>query len=138
MFIVLKPKSGSRARLRLRISRGSLAYDEPSGLRISANMQIAREPPTRNGTTCAVEAMGNATMSLSWIRWYPSIDDPSNPIPSSNAPSSSAGAMANDFMNPRMSVNQSRIEVTPCSLQNFTTSAGDLRSRPFRHSISAT
>ena len=36
------------------------------------------------------------------------IDDPSNPMPSSNAPSSSAGAIATDFRNPSTSVNHSR------------------------------
>ena len=42
-------------------------------------------------------ASGCASMSASWTRENPSIDDPSNCIPSSKAVSNSAGVMANDF-----------------------------------------
>ena len=47
-------------------------------------------------------------MSASDTRAKPSIDDPSNPMPSSKAPSSSAGAIATDFRYPSTSVNHSR------------------------------
>ena len=49
-------------------------------------------------------------MSASYTRAKPSIADPSNPMPSANAPSSSAGATATDFRNPSTSVNHSRMK----------------------------
>ena len=56
-----------------------------------------------------------ATMSDSWILENPSIEEPSNPIPSVNAPSSSCGVMAKDFRNPRTSVNHNRMNRMPRS-----------------------
>jgi hypothetical protein len=47
-------------------------------------------------------------MSLSCTRVKPSIAEPSKPMPSAKAPSSSAGAMATDFSVPSTSVNHSR------------------------------
>jgi hypothetical protein len=46
-------------------------------------------------------------MSDSWIRLKPSTLDPSNPIPSLKAPSSSCDVMVNAFRNPSTSVNHS-------------------------------
>ena len=54
-------------------------------------------------------------MSDSWIRLNPSIDEPSNPMPSANAPSSSCDVIVNDFRNPRTSVNHSRMNRIPRS-----------------------
>ena len=54
-------------------------------------------------------------MSDSWIRLNPSIDEPSNPFPSANAPSSSCDVIVNDFRNPRTSVNHSRMKRIPRS-----------------------
>ena len=54
-------------------------------------------------------------MSDSWIRLNPSIDEPSNPIPSANAPSSSCDVIVNDFRNPRTSVNHRRTKRIPRS-----------------------
>ena len=39
-------------------------------------------------------------MSDSWIRLKPSIEEPSKPMPSANAPSSSCEVMVNDFRKP--------------------------------------
>ncbi len=50
-----------------------------------------------HGMIWKVDASGKATMSDSWIRLNPSIEEPSNPIPSVNAPSSSCVVMAKDF-----------------------------------------
>ncbi len=68
-----------------------------------------------HGRISNVVASGRASTSLSWMRLKPSIAEPSNCMPSSKAPSSSAGEMANDFSWPRTSVNQSRTKRTPRS-----------------------
>ena len=52
-------------------------------------------------------------MSDSSIALKPVIDEPSNPIPSSSAPSSSDGVIAKLFRCPSMSVNQKRTYSTP-------------------------
>ena len=49
------------------------------------------------GSTWKVDGSGLATVSDSETRAKPSIEDPSKPMPSSKAPSSSAGAMATDL-----------------------------------------
>ena len=49
-------------------------------------------------------------MSDSSIALKPVIDEPSKPIPPSNASSSSSELIENDFSWPRMSVNQSRMK----------------------------
>ena len=54
-------------------------------------------------------------MSASWIRAYPSIDEPSNVIPSSNAVSNSCGLIDTDLRNPWTSVNHSRMKRIPRS-----------------------
>src|SRR5579884_898369 len=56
-----------------------------------------------------------ATMSDSSIALKPVIDEPSKPIPSSSASSTSAGVMAKLFRWPSMSVNQRRRYSTPSS-----------------------
>lgn len=50
-----------------------------------------------HGSTWKVDGSGLATVSASETRENPSMDEPSKPIPSANAPSSSAGAIATDF-----------------------------------------
>ncbi len=62
-----------------------------------------------------VEGSGRAIMSDSWMRLKPSIEEPSNPIPSVSAPSSSEGVMAKDFRKPRTSVNHRRMKRIPRS-----------------------
>ena len=59
--------------------------------------------------------VGDAIMSDSWMRLKPSIDEPSKPIPSRNAPSSSCDVIVNDFRNPSTSVNQRRTNRMPRS-----------------------
>ena len=68
-----------------------------------------------HGRTSNVSGSGMARTSASWMRENPSIEDPSNVIPSSRAFSSSAGLMAKLLRLPRMSVNQRRISRTPRS-----------------------
>ena len=55
-----------------------------------------------------VEGSGTAIMSDSWIRLNPSIEEPSNPIPSRSAPSSSCEVIVNAFRKPSTSVNHNR------------------------------
>ena len=61
-----------------------------------------------HGMIWNVLGSGTATMSDSWMRLNPSIEEPSKPIPSRNAPSSSCDVIVNDFRNPSTSVNHSR------------------------------
>ncbi len=68
-----------------------------------------------NGNNSNVFGSGTARTSASWIRENPSIDDPSNVIPSARAFSSSAGEMAKLLRLPRMSVNHIRTRRTPRS-----------------------
>ena len=68
-----------------------------------------------HGMIWKVEGSGNATMSDSWIRLNPSMELPSNPIPSVKAPSSSCGVMAKDLRVPRTSVNHKRMNLMPRS-----------------------
>ena len=67
---------------------------------------------------------GMAIMSDSSIRLKPVIDEPSNPIPSANASSSSSLPTANDFSWPRMSVNQKRTNSTFSCSTRASTSPG--------------
>ena len=53
-----------------------------------------------HGMIWNVEGSGTATMSDSWIRLNPSIEEPSKPMPSANAPSSSCDVIVNDFRKP--------------------------------------
>src|SRR3954469_15427845 len=62
----------------------------------------------RQGSTAKVAGSGMAIMSDSSIALKPVIDEPSKPIPPSNASSSSWALIEKLFSWPRMSVNQSR------------------------------
>ena len=68
-----------------------------------------------HGMTWKVEGSGNATMSDSWMRRIASIEEPSKPMPSAKAPSSSCEVIVNDFRNPSTSVNQRRTNRIPRS-----------------------
>ena len=105
----MKPIARARSRLRRRINRGSPGNGVPSGAAMSQNMRDSRTPPFTAGRIWNVAGSGIATMSDSCTRAKPSIALPSNPMPCSKAVWSSAGVMANDFRNPRTSVNQRRM-----------------------------
>ena len=82
---------------------------------MSQNTRASVERWSLHGRTSNVFGSGKARTSLSWMRLKPSIDDPSNVIPSSSAFSSSAGLMAKLFRLPRTSVNHRRMRRTPRS-----------------------
>ena len=67
------------------------------------------------GSSSKVLGSGTASTSLSCTRLNPSIEEPSNDMPSSSAFSSSAGLMAKLLSCPRTSVNHSRTKRTPRS-----------------------
>ena len=67
------------------------------------------------GSRRNVDGSGRASMSDSSNRANPSTADPSKPMPSRNAFSSSSTGMAKDFRNPRTSVNHRRTNRTPSS-----------------------
>ena len=97
-----------------RTKRGSPSNGEPSGFSTSQNIR-ATSASVFHGISWNVDGSGTATMSDSWIRLNPSIDEPSNPIPSANAPSSSCDVIVKAFRNPRTSVNHSRMNRIPRS-----------------------
>src|SRR3989338_1893062 len=66
-------------------------------------------------------------MSDSSMRAKPSMAEPSKPMPSSSAFSSSSIVIAKLFRKPRMSVNQSRMNRTSCSLASRSTYSLSLR-----------
>src|SRR6476619_6119377 len=83
-------------------------------------------------------------MSDSSIRLKPVIDEPSNPMPSASAPSSSSRPTAKLFSWPLMSVNQKRMNSTPSSSTRRRMSSGSVRglvtvaicgASPFRVSL---
>jgi hypothetical protein len=81
--------------------------------------------PSFHGINWKVSGSGIATMSDSSIALNPVIDDPSNPIPSSSASSTSLGVTAKLFRWPSMSVNQRRTNSTPSSLMRRSTRLRD-------------
>ena len=93
----MNPFSAARDSVRLRTNLGS-AYDaEPSGIAMSQNIRAVDGPSPRQGRIWNVPGSGFSSMSASVTRARPSIAEPSKPMPSLNAPSSSAGATATDF-----------------------------------------
>ena len=82
---------------------------------MSQNMRAEVPSPSAQGRSSKLLGSGLASTSDSCTRLKPSIDEPSNRMPSSNAPSSSTGEMANDLSWPKTSVNHSRIMRTPRS-----------------------
>src|SRR5918992_828293 len=87
------------------------------------------------GMSWNVDGSGIATMSDSSIALNPEIEEPSKPMPSSRAPSSSYGVIAKLFRWPSMSVNQRRMNWTFSFSTRSSTlrrTAGSLVARPFR------
>lgn len=66
-----------------------------------------------------VAGSGFATMSGSCMRVKPWMDEPSKPMPSEKAPSSSLGLMAKLFGTPRISVNQILTTLTLFIKRNY-------------------
>ena len=83
----------------------------PSGVRTSQNMRATPLSPSRQGSIWKVEGSGARSMSDSKTRVSPSMADPSKPMPSSKALSTSAGAMATDLSCPETSVNHRRMKL---------------------------
>ena len=75
---------------------------------MSQNMRATPWDSPRQGSTWNVAGSGMASMSASETRAKPSIAEPSKPMPSEKALSSSAGATATDLRKPSTSVNHSR------------------------------
>ena len=82
---------------------------------MSQKMRASGVLVSPQGSSSNVFGSGIASTSASWIREKPSIDEPSNVMPSSSAFSSSAGEIAKLLRFPRMSVNHSRTRRTPRS-----------------------
>ena len=84
---------------------------------MSQNMRATLCSRGRHGTSWKVAGSGRATMSDSSMRANPSMLDPSNPIPSSSAFSSSPTVIWKLLSVPTMSVNQRRTNFTSFSRQ---------------------
>ncbi len=91
------------------------------------------------GMSWNVTGSGIATMSISSIRLKPVTDEPSKPMPSSSASSSSAGVIEKLFRCPSRSVNHRWMNRTFSSSTRFSTSlraAGSLVALPVSRSFS--
>ena len=108
------------------IQRGSPSYGSPPGTWTSQNMRAVAFSSGRHGRTANVEGSGMAIMSDSSMGLKPVIEEPSKPIPPSNASSSSDELIEKLLSWPRTSVNQRRMKRTSCSETIFFTSAAVL------------
>ena len=81
----------------------------------------------RQGRIAKLDGSGIAIMSDSSIGLKPVIEEPSKPIPPSNASSSSEALIENDFSWPSTSVNQRRMKRTSCSRDRRDHVVGGLR-----------
>src|SRR5271166_2815678 len=121
----------ARSTARRRTWRGSPSYGVRSGVITSQNMRPTPCSSGRQGSTANVPGSGIAIMSDSSIALKPVIEDPSKPMPASNASSSSAALIEKDFSWPRMSVNQKRMKrMLRSSTSALTSSAVFGRSGP--------
>ena len=77
---------------------------------MSQNIRATPASPGRQGSGSKVDGSGIAIMSDSSIALKPVIEEPSKPIPPSNASASSVTLIEKAFSWPRMSVNQSRMK----------------------------
>ena len=126
---VSKPMPFARSIARRSTCLGSPSYGVFSGVTTSQNILPTPCSSGRHGSTANVLGSGIAIMSDSSIALKPVIELPSKPIPASNASSSSAALIENDFSWPRMSVNQKRMKRISCSATSaFTSSAVFARS----------
>ena len=89
--------SAAFCRVRFKTWRGSANEGVPLGRVMSQNIFAAPGACVRQGRIVKVAASGFANISDSVTRANPSMEEPSKPIPSANALSSSAGAIATDF-----------------------------------------
>ena len=102
---------------------------------MSQNMRATRCCCGRQGSTTKVAGSGRAIMSDSSMRAKPSIEEPSKLMPRSSAASSSPTVIANDFSEPRMSVNQSRMNLTSASravAMTYSVVSAAIRGRSLR------
>jgi hypothetical protein len=84
-----KPMLFARSSARFMTHRGSPSYGSPPGTCTSQNIRPVALSSGRHGRIENVVASGIAIMSDSSIGLKPVIEDPSKPIPPSNASSSS-------------------------------------------------
>ena len=123
----VRPRSDARRSAVLRTLRGSPSNGSPSGRVMSQNMRATAFWRGRQGSTEKVVGSGAAIMSDSSTRANPSMAEPSKAMPRSSALSNSATVMAKPLRLPRMSVNQSRMNLTSLSLAvRRTYAAGSL------------
>ena len=101
------------------IQRGSPSYGSPPGTWMSQNIRAVRlVSSSRQGIRWMLAGSGMAIMSDSSIGLNPLIEEPSKPIPPSNASSSSAALIEKLFSWPSRSVNQRRTKRTSFCSQN--------------------
>ena len=91
---------------------------------MSQNIRPVAFSAGRHGRTANVSGSGMAIMSDSSIGLKPVIEEPSKPIPPSNASSNSSALIEKLFSWPSTSVNQSLMKRTSRSCTSFFTSSG--------------
>src|ERR1044071_3048676 len=100
---------------RFSVDRGQPVKGVPSGLAMSQMTRATRsEPAYVHGSTWNVERSGLRYMSDSSVRTNPSIDEPSNVMCTSSASPNCRSGTSTFLVDPRMSVNWSRMNFT-CS-----------------------
>ncbi len=85
----------ARSRARRRTYRGSPSYGVRSGVWMSQNIRAVPCSSGRHGRTANVLGSGIAIMSDSSIGLKPVIEEPSKPMPPSNASASSVALIEN-------------------------------------------
>ena len=90
---------------------------------MSQNIRATPCSVGRHGSTANVRGSGIAIMSDSSIALKPVIEEPSKPIPPSNASASSVALIENAFSCPRMSVNHRRMKRMSRSATSAITSS---------------
>jgi len=84
----------------------------PSGFFTSQKSRATGRSDGRQATSWKVAGSGKATMSDSWILVKPVMDEPSKPMPSSKAFSSSRGVIWKLLSTPSTSMNQNWMKET--------------------------
>src|SRR5450755_217561 len=90
---------------------------------MSQNIRADPASEGRHGSAAKVLGSGIAIMSDSSIALKPVIEDPSKPIPPSNASANSLALIENAFSCPMMSVNHSRMNLMSLSAASEMTSS---------------
>jgi len=130
-----KPNFFIFSRALLKTYLGSPSYGFPPGIRTSQIILATAFSVGLQGISWKVSRSGMAIMSDSSIHWNPVILDPSNPIPTVSAVSSSSSVMAKLLRIPFISVNHSLINSTSfsCTISIISSLLGIFQLRSLKY-----